>query len=107
MVYLGNAFSLNMLNASEVQLKVSEISLQEAKNILSGGFISAVGHQATADILSKLLDIPVLFNRIEVKLQKGDVLIVFQLLKRLEEGKVLTEEEIKSLPYKIMKVEVM
>jgi hypothetical protein len=107
MVYLGNAFSLNMLNAPEVQLKVSEISLQEAKNILSGGFISAVGHQATADILSKLLDIPVLFNRIEVKLQKGDVLIVFQLLKRLEEGKVLTEEEIKNLPYKIMKVEVM
>jgi hypothetical protein len=107
MVYLGNAFSLNMLNAPEVQLKVSEISLQEAKNILSGGFISAVGHQATADILSKLLDIPVLFNRVEVKLQKGDVLIVFQLLKRLEEGKVLTEEEIKNLPYKIMKVEVM
>ncbi len=107
MVYLGNAFSLNMLNAPEVQLKISEISLQEAKNILSGGFISAVGHQATADVLSKLLDIPVLFNRIEVKLQKGDVLIVFQLLKRLEEGKVLTEEEIKSLPYKIMKVEVM
>jgi len=107
MIYLGNAFSLNMLNAPEVQLKVSEISLQEAKNILSGGFISAVGHQATADILSKLLDIPVLFNRVEVKLQKGDVLIVFQLLKRLEEGKVLTEEEIKNLPYKIMKVEVM
>ena len=107
MIYLGNAFSLNMLNAPEVQLKVSEISLQEAKNILSGGFISAVGHQATADILSKLLDIPVLFNRVEVKLQKGDVLIVFQLLKRLEEGKVLSEEEIKNLPYKIMKVEVM
>ena len=33
-----------------------------------------------------------------VKMKEGDMAIVFQLLQRLPEGKVLTEEEIKQLP---------
>ena len=47
------------------------------------------------------------FNRVPIKLQKKDRLIVFQLLTRLEEGKVLSDEELMRLPHKFYVVEVL
>lgn len=107
MVILANAFSLNMLSTSEALISVREIGLQEVKRLISGGFTSAIGHQGTADVLSMLLDVDVPFNRVAVKVGSGDKLIVFQLLTRLEEGKVLSPEELKNLPYKFFLVEVL
>lgn len=43
-------------------------------------------------------------NRTQLKLTKNDILIVFQLGVRIEEGKVLTRDEILQLPYKFVKV---
>jgi len=98
---LANAFSLNMLNVTteeEIKIKVKKISLEEAKKILSsGGFISAIGHPSTAAILSQLLGVSVPANRIEVKLQPNQQLIVFQLNVRLPEGKILSESELQQL----------
>ena len=62
-------------------------------------FTSAVGHQGTAEIISRLVNINVSMNRITIKMQPGDSAIVFRLLERLPEGKVLLVEELKSLPY--------
>ena len=62
-------------------------------------FTSAVGHQGTAEIISRLVNINVSVNRITIKMQPGDSAIVFRLLERLPEGKVLSMEELKSLPY--------
>jgi hypothetical protein len=96
--YLSNAFSLNMLNLNPeiptpVKLFVRPIDLERVKSLLQLGFESVVGHQSTAEILSTLLGIEVPTNRTEIKLQSGDILIVFQLNIRLAEGQVLSKEE--------------
>jgi len=105
-IYLSNAFSLSMLTKLPVNVSVSEISIEQVKQVLKGGFTSAVGHEPTAQLMSKLLNIPVPFNRIQVALNVGDILVVLQLLQRLPEGKVLSEEEIQAFPAKWLKVEV-
>jgi len=96
-VYLGNAFSLSMVNVQDkpVTLELRKVSLDEVKSVLSNGFVSAVGHPSTASVLSRILGMEVPANRISIQLQPGDTLVVFQLaLSRLPLGKELTEEEI-------------
>ena len=76
------------------------LSIGEAKAILSeAGFISAIGHKGTADFLSTLLDIIIPINRVRVTMQPGDIAVVFRVLQRLPEGKVLSAEDLKSIPY--------
>jgi D-ribose pyranose/furanose isomerase RbsD len=99
---------LSNLDKKEVNLSVKEVPAEEVKETLkNNSFTSAVGHQTTSEVLSTLLEIPISTNRISVSLEKGDVLYVFQLLKRIEEGKILSADEIKSLPYKFFKVEIL
>lgn len=79
--------------------KFSQISVEEAKKMLENGFTSAVGHQSTAELLTSIFEILIPMNRISIKMNIGDRAIIFRLLTRLEEGKVLTTKEIKELPY--------
>lgn len=72
------------------------LTLQQAQwlvNQPSATVTSAIGHDATAQILSELLgqDVPV--NRIQYKQRLGDVAIVFKLNGRPPEGRILTAEE--------------
>jgi hypothetical protein len=110
-LYIANAFSLGMLETSptkEVLLRIKEIDVAMASEMLrSRQFISAVGHESTSQLMTRLLGVEVPFNRVPIKLQKKDRLIVFQLLTRLEEGKVLSDEELMRLPYKFYVVEVL
>jgi len=95
--YLANAFSLSMLELGEepMTIKVRKIPLEEVKRLLSGGFISAIGHSSTASALSKILGINVPTNRINITLKRGSALVVFQLkIGRLPQGKELGEKEI-------------
>jgi hypothetical protein len=62
-------------------------------------FVSAIGHEGTANLLSRLTDVSIPVNRVPIKMTVGDMAIVFRLLTRLPEGKVLSEEELKQLPY--------
>jgi hypothetical protein len=105
MLFISNAFSLSMI-APPTSLKVSEVDLQQVKNLLVEAFQTAVGHQSTAEVISRLTGTNIPVNRISLSLIKGDRLIVFQLLQRLEEGKVLSEQELSQLPYKFLLVEV-
>jgi hypothetical protein len=96
-VYLGNAFSLSMIEVQDkpVTVEFRKVSIDEVKAISSSGFVSAVGHPGTASALSRILSVEVPANRVSIQLQPGDTLIVFQLaLGRLPLGKELTEEEI-------------
>ena len=104
-IFVSNAFSLSMLTNLPANIRVREVSLEDVKEFLKeNSFISAVGHQATADVMSRLLGIQIPFNRIQVTLKEGDVLIVFQLMTRLEEGKVLSEQELSQLQFKFLVV---
>lgn len=92
MQYLANSFSLQMLKNFNSTIKVEEI------NELPKNLISAIGHKNTADILGVEL------NRINISLDKGDVLYVAQLIGgRLPEGS--TELPI-GYSFKFLKVEI-
>jgi len=98
--YITNAFSLSMLGQLPQQgrtVMVRPITLEEAKSLLQGGFESAVGHPSTAQVLSTLLGLPVEANRVAITLSPGDRVVVFQLGIRLQEGQILSEEEVLSL----------
>ena len=77
------------------------VSLEEAKTLLSSKFVSAVGHASTAQFLSRLLGVHVPAQRVRVEMQPGDIAVVFRLLERLPEGKVLNEEELQHVPYEL------
>ena len=105
-VYLANAFSLSMITPPST-LSVIEVSDDNVKRIVASGFVSTIGHEATAKIVSSRLGISVQVNRVSVQLRPGDLLVVFQLLKRLDEGKVLTEDEMKQVQAKWYVVSVL
>ena len=94
MVFLTNTPIIPLPRGTkDALIRASEVSLEEARSLVKGGFVSAVGHQATADALTLLLQVPVPFNRVQVFLGPGDSILAFSLAKRLEEGRVITSVE--------------
>ncbi|MFZ8856649.1 MAG: STIV orfB116 family protein [Candidatus Caldarchaeales archaeon] len=91
----------------KVTVKIRKASIEEVRQMLSRGFVSAIGHQATATLLSQLLGIEVPFNRVTVKAEPGDILIHFVLRERIPEGKILTLEELQRLPFDFAITEVL
>ena len=86
--------------------KLSNISLDDVKEMLTEeNIISAVGHSATADIMTELVGITIPTNRIQVKQEAGQNAIIFKLLKRPEEGKILNREEIEEIGYEFLLLE--
>jgi hypothetical protein len=114
-VYLTNSFTLSMISPSLLTegaiIKASPISVGEVKALLKEGFVSAVGHESTARVLSMLLGTDVPFNRAQISIKEGDVIVSFQFLVRLPEGKVLGDEEVLALynegKIKFFRVEVI
>ena len=77
------------------------ITVGQAKARIAQGFESAIGHEASAQFLSQLLDVDVPMNRISATLINGDKALVLRIKTRLPEGKILTQEEIASTPYEL------
>jgi len=74
-MYLVNAFSLQMVQNFPCSVRFEEV------DHLPDGLVSAIGHQDTANVLG------VPMNRVNVRLQSGDVFYVAQLQGgRLPEG---------------------
>ena len=71
----------------------------------TNSFTSAIGHESTAKLLSRMwsMDIPV--NRTQIHMDIGDRAIVFRLLTRLPEGKVLSEYELLHVSYELGLIE--
>jgi hypothetical protein len=84
----------------EAYVHFTEVDLDTVKWIINkhkGNIISAIGHEGTAKVLSELIGFDIKANRINVMLDHKTALIVFQILERLPEGKILTKEEIEQL----------
>ena len=77
------------------------LTIPAARSILEDGFISAVGHSASADILSRLLGIAIPVNRIEIIMESGDRALILRLMQRLPEGKILTAAELQATPFEL------
>ena len=91
-----------------VYIRAETITIEEAKQILiNNPFISAIGHEGTAKLLSKLLGINIPVNRITVFFEPDDIGIHFFLKQRLPEGKVLSQEELEKLDYWLVKSELI
>ncbi len=109
MLYIVNSFSLNMISGYKIsEILIKKLDISEVRDMLmKEEFVSAIGHKATAEFLSKLLGIEIPANRIMVKLGISDKILVFQLGVRLEEGKVLSEDEIRNMPYEFYVIKLM
>ena len=84
-IYLGNAFSLQMLDTSVSNIvNIVPVTIDE---IAGSDFVSVIGHADTANVVSSILNRDVPANRISVRLEKGDILYVAQVTGgRLPEG---------------------
>lgn len=81
------------------------LTCDEAKKILEAGFVSAIGHAATAELMSRLLSIEIQTQRIAIKFGVGDRSLVFRLKERLPEGLVLNTEQLEKLDYEFSLLE--
>jgi hypothetical protein len=90
MVYVTNAFSLNMLpdNCTVANILVTKISLDTAREFLKRNtFQSYIGHADLASIASNLLGVPLEVNRQTLTVKEGDAVLVVQYRgPRLPEG---------------------
>jgi len=77
------------------------ISVARARLILADGFVSAIGHEGSALLLSEILGQHVTFNRQQVTLLPGDQALVLRLQQRLPEGQILSFSELSTLPYEL------
>lgn len=91
-VYLANAFSIQMLPEelqAGIDVHIWPLSVESVKEFKRDGieFESAIGHADTAAVVSSILDQEIKAQRINLKLQSGDTLVVAQLMGgRLPEG---------------------
>lgn len=107
-IYLLNSLitPVNFDKTSRAKINLKKINVETAKQILSQGFISAIGYQATAQLLSKLLGLRVQSSRNSVFMEKGDKAVHFFLKQRLPQGQVLDETELSKLDYWLILSEV-
>jgi len=102
MLYISNSFSLNMLNRNGIPKVPVAVSTQQVKEIIKiktsekSPLISAIGHEDIAKIVSNILNINIPYNRISIKLEDEDNLIVAQYTgPRLPEGTTKLPENAK------------
>ncbi|MEM4483419.1 MAG: DUF1874 domain-containing protein [Candidatus Methanomethylicia archaeon] len=97
--YLTNAFSLNMLSfPATVVLDIDEISSKEfCDELASNTIVNAIGHKGTVDIINNLCRTNYNTNRIQIQLINNDVLLIPQVTFRIDEGKVLSREELEDM----------
>ena len=81
----------------EFILHCKKVDLDEAREFVKEDFISAVGHESTAQLLSELLGVEIKPNRIFVDMKEGDEALAVQFLERVQEGKILTKEELEEM----------
>ncbi len=77
------------------------LDADEARRRLADGFVSAVGHEASARLLSDLLGVVVAARRVEIAMAPGDAALILRITTRLEEGKVLSAAEIAAVPHEL------
>ena len=101
---LSNITNVTVLNTSILtafgNFSYFEISVEEARELVSRVTVkSAVGHKATAEVLTELLGVNVPENRIQYSQEVGDAALVFKLNVRIPEGVVLSRSELEALDY--------
>jgi hypothetical protein len=93
MYIVTNALSLNMLGANDTVLRIQERTLNEVRVLLSGApHESAIGHQDTATLYSRMLGIDLPYARTTVRLDTMDLIVGQYSGPRLPEGATVLPE---------------
>lgn len=106
---LLSSFSFSMITEYPVNIKAEELSVGEVKDLIEKNFIEfKIGHPSFANVLSQLLGVKVEAEREKILLGKNEKAIIAQLYgaQRFPEGKVLSEDEIKLLDIRFIKVSI-
>lgn len=81
---------------------IQDIAVETVKSYIKEcGFISAIGHEATAQIMSELLGVEVPMNRIQFHQQVGQIAVAFKLNIRPPEGMILDRQAIERIGYSL------
>lgn len=76
------------------------VDLHAARALVAGmKYISYIGHESTAQLLSTLLMVEVPMNRQPYRQEPGDIALVLKLNGRPPEGTILSLEEIQDIGY--------
>jgi hypothetical protein len=93
--YITNGFSPSMLAKLPLDVEFSPIDVKEfCEEVVKGQHINAIGHQGTVDLINNLCGSNLKVNRISIQANVGDQMYIVMVTVRLEEGKVLSKEEI-------------
>jgi len=85
-----------MLMSTQSTVQFDEISKEEFCNAVSNA-INAIGHESTVSLVNSLCNTNLKVNRIAIKAKHGDQIYVFTVMVRLEEGKILSAQEIQQM----------
>jgi hypothetical protein len=104
-VYLANGFSPSMLPLRihyPIYVKFEEISQQEfcgeiKEALENNSLVNSIGHQSTVSLINSLCGTNLTVNRIAFVTDDEDRILIINIAVRLEEGKVLNDDEIKQL----------
>jgi len=104
--YLANGFSPAMLEKLPSSVVIDRLDLLEFCTSIyhNDEIVNAIGHDSTVMLVNVLCKTNFSKNRIEIKLNRGDMLYVVTLKERLPEGKILSDEELRQM-YRDGKVE--
>ncbi|QLP99305.1 MAG: DUF1874 domain-containing protein [Burkholderiaceae bacterium] len=98
-VYLLNS---PVLTAYGLWRYAGPISVAQARQRLQNCEVrSAIGHEASAALLARLLERPVAVQRVRATLEPGDCALVLRLLDRLPEGMVLDDRQLAETPHEL------
>ena len=77
------------------------ITVTDAKKLIAKHkqFTSAIGHEATAVAMSTLLGVEIPVNRMTVRQKIGDVAIVLQCRRRMDEGRILALKKLEEIGF--------
>lgn len=109
-VDLGNTYPIAIFNGpvctTNGLYRISDLGVEEAKElIVRHGFESAVGHEASAQVLSAILEVEVPMNRIEYFQAVGQKAIALKLNVRPPEGQILSAEEMFKVGFELKLLE--
>lgn len=85
--------------------EIENIEVEAVKQLIQNrNILSAIGHVATAELLSEILDVEIPFNRVEFTQEVGQIAIAFKLNKRSAEGTILSKEDLLEIGYTLKKI---